>query len=60
MKPNANTIGQDRPVKDPEDAMKSADGVYTDPVDSVPLEDRYAMKIYPQGPDPVPFSIRNR
>lgn len=57
-KPDAGKIGQDRQYQDPQEAIDADGGVYSDPVDKMPMEERTQERVMPRGPDPSPFTIR--
>ena len=50
-----NTIGQTRPVKDPEDALKQSEGTYKDGAQDLSVQEK--IEYMPKGPDPSPFNI---
>ena len=50
-----NTIGQDRPVQDPADALKQAQGTYRDGAQELSIQEK--VDFLPKGPDPQPFTL---
>ena len=52
-KPNAAGIGQDRGIQNPADTA----GVYADPVDKMPEDEKLPLNQMPMAPNPVPFTI---
>lgn len=47
--------GQDSPMKEPVQAYDAMAGVYHDPVDALPVEERLGMRANPRAPDPMPL-----
>lgn len=54
--PDANSIGQDRAIQNPQTAIEKESGVYHDPIPSMSPEQRIVPPT-PRAPDPKPFSI---
>ena len=55
MKPDANNIGADRAVQDPQDAIKQAGGTYKDTAEG--MSEAEKIDFLPKGPDPAPFTL---
>ena len=53
-KPDTASIGQDRAIQNPADAMP---GTYTDAVNTMPEGERLPINAMPQAPDPDPFTV---
>lgn len=56
MHKTVNTIGQDRAVQNPMDAVAKEHGTYRDNVEGMTPAQKYANLAMPAAPDPSPFA----
>jgi len=54
--PDAKNIGSDKTIQNPQTAIESATGTYSDPIPGMSPEQRIVPPI-PRGPETKPFSV---